>query len=259
MKKLAALMTIVFVSGAAAKAGDLENLKNSSDSTLSSIQDSVADLTKALPRPGFQPNGGHNPGHNNPPPPGHNPGHVTPPPQPWHPGHNNPPPPPPPGPWHPGPVNPHPVPPPPPPTPWNPNPWGPYPNPHPGPFPPPNPGPWNPGPIPPYYHNDEIRFESGSFDWASDARKSFDEAVYALNRANVRLLEQRLDYSSYRLVFETRNHARVERYNSMQYSWASDAERAANDLAASYAARGLVVLEKNIHRDFFTLSYFDPR
>lgn len=240
MKRLAVLSALVLVTGNLAKAGDLENLRNASGDALSSIQDSVEALTKAPPKPGFNPghNPGYNPGHNPGHTPGHNPGWNPPPPQPHHP-------PQPPQPWNPGPWNPHPVPPPPPPQPWH-----------------PQPGPWNPAPwppIPPAPHYDRVDFQSGRFDWSNDARRSFDEAVEALRRANVFILEKRLDYSSYRLVFETRRYARVERYDSMIYTWSGDAQRAADEMARSYAYRGYIVLEKNVRRTSFTISYFDPR
>lgn len=231
-------LAVVLASGAAVKAADLENLKTSSVSSLDSLEASLDTLVKEF-------HGAPGGGHFNPQPAPHHPGgydnhggnhHPTPPPppppQPWHPQ---------PGPWHPGP---------------QPGPWNPHPNP--GPLPPfPHPGPFPPPPPPIYNH--QVRFDSGRFVWASDATRSFSEAVENLRRANVFVLEQRMNYDSYTIVFETRGYNQVQRYNSMTYAWSNEAERAANEMAMSYAYRGMIILEKNIRRDSFTISYFDPR
>lgn len=259
MKRIAVLLAIVFASGASVKAGDMENLRNSSDSLLNQIEESIDGLTKARPKP-QQHNTGHQGNVHQPKPPQHNPGHPGnghhPPPQhnPGHnpgynPGHNPghgghyPPPPPPPSPVYP-PYNPgHPG--------WNP----PYPPVYP-PYPPAYP-PYNPGH--PGWNNDRVFFQSDRFEWSSDAERSLRDAVEALRDARILVLEQRRDYDRYTIVFESRRNVRVEKYHSSQYTWSSDAKRAAEETARSLRHRGMVILENNVKNYRFTISYFDPR
>lgn len=248
MKKAAIAFSVIMASAAIVLAGDMEDKRDSASKGLSTLQLSFDELVKApshggpgfghiQPQPSFhgQP-GGHNnhgnngwdhngPGHHD--QPGHHDNHG-PQPGPWHPGPQ-------PGPWHPGP---------------QPGPW------HPG----PHPDPWHPyPPIPPVPHYQTVRFESGMFDWSNDAMNSYNDAVRSVERAGCRIMEKWLNSNSYRIVFESRRDVYVQRYDSMYFYNTFDAKRSADEMVRSYEMNGMVILEKNVKNNTFTISYFSPR
>ena len=155
---------------------------------------------------------------------------------------------------------------------WNPQqPW----NNHP--YPPVNP-PYNPGhpsyppvypPVNPTYppvyppyppvQMQNFRFQSGNFVFSSDAQRSMNEAVAALQAINAVILEKRLNGTSYVIVYQAPFKVEPQKYVSGNYVFASDAQRAAGETAAALASQGMIVLEKNVSGTQFTITYFSPR
>ncbi|MCM2266337.1 MAG: hypothetical protein NDI60_01030 [Elusimicrobiales bacterium] len=149
----------------------------------------------------------------------------------------------------------------PPPQPGHPaQPWNPGQPTHPV-YPPPQPGypthPWNPDQpgYPPPYQLQQFRFESGSFVFSSDARRSMENAATALQRAGYTVLEKRSSFSSYTLVFLAPSYLRVEKYNSGSFVFSSDANKAADEFVAAMERQGNVVLERNVSGTSFTVNY----
>jgi hypothetical protein len=127
----------------------------------------------------------------------------------------------------------------------------------------PIPTPYPPYPqYPPYpypqpgYQQNIINFESGEFNFASDAEDSFNAALQQLRERGYTILETRINWNRYVINFIAPNK-RVERYISGQYNFIGDAEDALESAVSSLKAKGYVVLEKRINsnRVSFTISY----
>ncbi len=143
----------------------------------------------------------------------------------------------------------------------------PYPAPgHPGyqPYPPPQPGyppqPWNPGYppqpwTPPVQQTRQFSFESGSFTFGSEADDSRETAVRALRRAGYAVLEERDNFTSYSLVFLAPAYLKIDRYESGDFTFSSEAKKAADDCVRAMERQGNVVLERNVSGTRFTVSY----
>lgn len=266
MKKLALMTAAVFAATGAVKAATVETLSAELEKAGFTVATGGHQPAPkpGLPQPVHQQPGGNHPSH--PANPSH-PAHPTHPGQPSHPVPGNPyqpgwhpqpqpgypgnpaPQPGNPG-WHPQPGYPtHPA---YPPQPWqpgqpqNPGYWTPT---HPV-YPPVNP-PYNPPPV----QLQQQRFESGSFVFSGDARRSMENAAEALQRARYTVLEKRLGYNSYTLVFLAPSHLRVEKYASGAFTFASDAQRAADDCVSAMESQGKIVLERNVNGNRFTVSY----
>lgn len=143
----------------------------------------------------------------------------------------------------------------------------PYPNPgQPGypVYPPPQPGyppqPWNPGYPPqpwnpPAYQTEQFRFESGSFTFGSEADASRELAVRALRRAGYAVLEERDNFTRYTLVFMAPAYLKIEKFESGNFTFSSEAKAAADDCVRAMEKQGNVVLERNVSGTRFTVSY----
>lgn len=130
--------------------------------------------------------------------------------------------------------------------------------------------PWNPGyppayppqyppQYPPYYppqaQMQQFRFESSNFVFASDAKRSMENAAGALSRAGYAVLEKRNNFTAYTLVFLAPSGLKVEKYNSGNFVFASDAKKAADDCVRAMEGQGKVVLEVNVSGTSFVVSY----
>jgi len=101
----------------------------------------------------------------------------------------------------------------------------------------------------------QLRFESSSFVFASDAKRSMENAAEALDRAGYAVLEKRNNFTVYTLVFLAPSHLKVEKYNSGTFVFASEAKRAADECVAAMEGQGKVVLEANVSGTSFVVSY----
>ena len=102
-------------------------------------------------------------------------------------------------------------------------------------------------------------YASGSFVFSSDAKRSLDEAAAALQRVRgLVILEKRLTGTTYNIVFLSQSRLELQKYASGNYTFASEAQRAAAETAAAFASQGLVILEKNVSGTQFTITYFHP-
>jgi len=118
--------------------------------------------------------------------------------------------------------------------------------------------PYPPYPYPqPDYQQNIINFESGEFNYASDAEDSFNAALQQLKERGYTILEAGVNWNKYIINFIAPNGDRVERYVSGQYTVMSDAEESLTQTTKSLKTRGYVVLEGRINsgRDSFTISY----
>jgi len=108
----------------------------------------------------------------------------------------------------------------------------------------------------PGYQQNIIKFESGEFNYASDAEDSFNAALQQLKERGYTILESRLNWNKYIINFIAPNK-RLERYVSGQYTFISDAEDAIIQTVNSLKERGYVILEQRINSDrrSFTISY----
>ncbi|MEK7721361.1 MAG: hypothetical protein AAB359_03120 [Elusimicrobiota bacterium] len=103
-----------------------------------------------------------------------------------------------------------------------------------------------------------FRFNSGGFTFRSEADKSMNNAVAALQVAGYPVLEKHRGINAYTLVFLAPGDARIEQYKSGTYPFSNDAKKAADEVVASLESQGMVVLEKRVDRTSFTISYLSP-
>ena len=101
-------------------------------------------------------------------------------------------------------------------------------------------------------------YESGRFVFGSDASKSLNEALAALQGVNAVILEKRLSGNAYTIVFQAPFRVEFQKYVSGNYTFASEAQRAAAETASALASQGLKILEKNVAGTQFTITYFRP-
>lgn len=102
-------------------------------------------------------------------------------------------------------------------------------------------------------------YASGSFVFQSDASKALADTAAALQGVRgFAVVEKRLSGTSYNVVFLAPYRVEFQKYVSGQYTFASDAQRAAAETAAAFASQGLRVLEKNVIGTRFTITYFQP-
>jgi hypothetical protein len=95
--------------------------------------------------------------------------------------------------------------------------------------------------------------------FSSDAAKSMNEAAAALQSVrNVVILEKRQNGTSYNIVFLAAFRLQPQKYVSGNYTFSSDAQKAAVETAAALASQGMVILEKNVAGTQFTITYFRP-
>lgn len=102
-------------------------------------------------------------------------------------------------------------------------------------------------------------YMSGNFVFSSDAQRSMNETVAALQAINAVILEKRPNGTSYVIVYQAPFKVEPQKYVSGNYVFASDAQRAAGETAAALASQGMIVLEKNVSGTQFTITYFSPR
>ena len=101
-------------------------------------------------------------------------------------------------------------------------------------------------------------YTSGNFVFSSDAQRSMNETVAALQAINAVILEKRQTGTSYNVVFLAPFRMEPQKYVSGNYVFSSDAQRAAGETAAALASQGMIVLEKNVSGTRFTITYFSP-
>ncbi|MCX5786417.1 MAG: hypothetical protein NTX59_12085 [Elusimicrobia bacterium] len=136
-----------------------------------------------------------------------------------------------PGPWHP----------PFPPQPFPPQPYPPQPY-------PPQPGPWA---------TQTLNFQSGQFSFNNEAQASMDEAVRQLNAAGYAVMESRLNWTQYTLVFSAPARAQIKQYTSGQYSFNNEAKAGMDQAVAALKQSGKIILEARLNWTAFTISYLD--
>lgn len=102
-------------------------------------------------------------------------------------------------------------------------------------------------------------YTSGNFVFSSDAQRSMNATVAALQTINAVILEKRLNGTSYVIVYQAPFKLEPQKYVSGNYVFASDAQRAAGETAAALASQGMIILEKNVSGTQFTITYFYPR
>lgn len=112
----------------------------------------------------------------------------------------------------------------------------------------------------PGYGQAITEFRSGEFRFASDARKSLEKAVAGLKSAGIEVIDSDLDFRTYLITFVSPRPARVVTFDSREYSFGADAERALNKIAQALENGGAVVLERNMSSmRSFRLQYIEPR
>jgi hypothetical protein len=110
-----------------------------------------------------------------------------------------------------------------------------------------------------FYTLDPQGYDSGNFVFSSDAKRSMDEAAAALQRVRgLVILEKRLTGTSYHIQFLSHTAIQPQKYVSGNYTFSSDAKRAAEETAAAFASQGLIVIEKNVCGTQYTITYFHP-
>ncbi|OGR77540.1 MAG: hypothetical protein A2X32_01325 [Elusimicrobia bacterium GWC2_64_44] len=106
------------------------------------------------------------------------------------------------------------------------------------------------------YKLETQNYASGNFVFGSDAQRSMAETAEALKRVSgVVVLEKRLSGTSYNIVFFAPNTLQTQKYVSANYTFGSDAQRAAAETAAALASQGMIILEKNVAGTQFTITY----
>jgi hypothetical protein len=109
------------------------------------------------------------------------------------------------------------------------------------------------------YRLETQNYASGNFVFSSDAQRSMNETAAALQSVqNVIIMEKRLTGTSYNIVFLAQFRLEPQKYVSGNYTFSSDAQRAAGETAAALASQGMVILEKNVSGTQFTITYFRP-
>lgn len=110
-----------------------------------------------------------------------------------------------------------------------------------------------------FYPPEPQGYSSGSFVFVSDARQSMAEAAAALRKVRgLVILEKRLEGASYHIKFLSHSRIEPQKYVSGNYTFVSEAKRAAEETAAAFASQGLIVLEKNVGGTQYTITYFHP-
>jgi glutaredoxin-related protein len=106
------------------------------------------------------------------------------------------------------------------------------------------------------YKLETQNYASGNFIFGSDAARSMTETAEALKRVNgLVVLEKRLAGTSYNIVFFAPYSLQPQKYVSGNYTFGSDAQRAAAETAAALASQGMIILEKNVAGTQFTITY----
>ena len=109
------------------------------------------------------------------------------------------------------------------------------------------------------YRLETQNYASGSFVFSSDAARAMGETAAALQGVrNVVIMEKRLTGTSYNIVFLAPFRLEPQKYVSGNYTFSSEAQRAATETAAALASQGMIILEKNVSGTRFTITYFRP-
>lgn len=100
-------------------------------------------------------------------------------------------------------------------------------------------------------------FQSGEFSFNNEAKDAMDEAVRELSAAGCTVVESRLNWAQYSLVFTAPVRARVEKYDSGQYSFNNEAKAGMRQTIAALKQSGKIILEARLDWNAFTISYLD--
>jgi hypothetical protein len=133
--------------------------------------------------------------------------------------------------------------------------------PHPGPWHPPfPPQPYPPQPYPPQpnpWATQTLTFQSGQFSFNNEAQAAMDDAVSQLNAAGYAIMESRLNWTQYTLVFTAPARAQVKQYSSGQYSFNNEAKAGMDQAVAALKQSGKIILEARLNWTVFTISYLE--
>jgi len=102
-------------------------------------------------------------------------------------------------------------------------------------------------------------FNRNSFSFDGDAARSMEETATVLRSVNAVILEKRQRGNEYNIVFLAPFKLVTEKYVSPVYSFPSDAKKAIAATEADLASKGMVVLEKKVDFNKFTVTYFNPK
>ena len=119
----------------------------------------------------------------------------------------------------------------------------------------PQPDPWHPQPNP--WATQIFNFQSGEFSFNNEAQDSMDEAVRQLNAAGYTIMENRLNWTQYTLVFTGPARAHVEKYTSGQYNSNNEAKAGMDQAVNTMKQSGKIILEARLNWTVFTISYLD--
>lgn len=102
-------------------------------------------------------------------------------------------------------------------------------------------------------------YTSGNFVFSSDAQRSMNETVAALQAINAVILEKRLNGTSYVIVYQAPFRLETQTYNSGNFVFSSDAARSMNETAAALQrVRNLVIMEKRQTGTSYTVVFLAP-
>ncbi len=98
-----------------------------------------------------------------------------------------------------------------------------------------------------------------SFSFDGDAAKSMEETAGVLRGVKAVILEKRQRGNEYKIVFLAPFKLVTQQYTSAVFSFPSDAKKALDVTMEDLTSKGMVILEKKVDFNKFTLTYFSPR
>jgi len=102
-------------------------------------------------------------------------------------------------------------------------------------------------------------YTSGNFVFSSDAQKSMNETVAALQAINAVILEKRLNGTSYIIVYQAPFRLETQNYTSGNFVFSSDAQRSMNEtVAALQRLRNVVIMEKRQTGTSYNVVFLAP-
>lgn len=112
----------------------------------------------------------------------------------------------------------------------------------------------------PGYGQAITEFRSGEFRFISDARKSMDKALAGLQAAGIEVIDSELKLRTYTITFVSPRPVRVVAFDSREYTFGMDAERALDKIVEALEAGGAAVLECNMNAmRAFRVQYIETR
>ncbi len=115
------------------------------------------------------------------------------------------------------------------------------------------PYPYQPGP----WATQTYTFQSGEFSFNNEAKDAMDEAVRQLAAAGCAVMESRLNWAQYTLVFTAPARTSIEKYTSGQYGFNNEAKAEMQRTIAALKQSGKIILEARLDWTVFTISYLE--